>query len=152
VYTNNMGNRQTSCCPQTWTATPANTPTRPEAPEHDGAKWSGLPPITVFDFESLRGLLLQVLALSVKRLPGSTDEERKRFCVDFLVTQVEKLDNLVPAIASFLDLPVVDALERTLIEMFVDRVYDRVVQQTGNVADAESHVSAAVDPQKPETS
>jgi hypothetical protein len=104
----------------------------------------GLLPISVFDLESLRGLLLEVLAVSLKRLPGTTDEERKRFCVDFLVTQVETLDDLVPAIAAFLDLPLVDALQRTLIEMFVDRVYDRVVPRSVAAADAESHVSAVV--------
>ena len=124
-----MGNRQTSCCPQTRTTSPENTPQ--QRPPEDRP---GLLPISVFDITSLQGLLLEVIAVSLKRLPGRTDEERKRFCVDFLVTQVETLDNLVPAIAVFLDLPVVDALERTLIEIFVDRVYDSVVSSAATAA------------------
>ena len=56
-------------------------------------------------------------------IPGATGPEKREWVINKLITGVESVDNLIPVIGAWADLPVVDGFEKYLVRVAVERCY-----------------------------
>lgn len=56
-------------------------------------------------------------------LPGATGPEKKAWAKKVLLEAIEKYDDRLPVIGLWMDLPIVDALERSGVDWAVERGY-----------------------------
>lgn len=70
-------------------------------------------------WEALKDLVKQAETL----MPGATGKEKKAWVVEQAVTLVERYDQMLPLIGKWADLPPVDAAQRYLIGLAVERAW-----------------------------
>jgi hypothetical protein len=84
--------------------------------------------------ELLKGLVIEV----EKHIPGATGQEKEDWVVTMALSLVEMGDGFIPVIGKWMDLPVVDGVEKYIIQLGVRWAYaavktglgvDPVVQQ-----------------------
>ena len=81
--------------------------------------------------DGLKTVALKTLKDTFHKLPGRTDDDRIRFCVDVIMVQVETLDDLIPALSELFDIPVVDDMQRALVDVLVRQVYNLLIADRG---------------------
>lgn len=70
--------------------------------------------------EALKQKTLNVVNKSFQVVVGKNEQEQKRWCAARLREVLETVDNLIPVVGAFMDLPVVDEAEHRIIEQLVD--------------------------------
>jgi hypothetical protein len=66
--------------------------------------------------EMVKDLALQVVKSEFDKLPGNTPKEKEDAAVSWIIDRVESVDQLIPVIGQYLDLPIVDVVERWAID------------------------------------
>ncbi len=67
-------------------------------------------------------------------LPGASGAEKKAWAKSHLLEVIEKFDDRAPVIGAFLDLPVVDGLEKSAVDVAVEKGYAWLVATGGEDA------------------
>lgn len=70
-------------------------------------------------WELLKTLVRQAETL----LPGASGKEKKAWCINKAVELVEEYDQLLPVLGAWADLPPVDAAQKYLIGLGVERAW-----------------------------
>jgi hypothetical protein len=77
--------------------------------------------------ELLKGLVVEV----EKHIPGATGAEKEAWCVQMALNLVEMGDGFIPVIGKWMDLPVVDGVERYLVQLGVRWAYAAIKTGVG---------------------
>lgn len=64
-----------------------------------------------------------------ERLPGPDTDAREQYAIDYVLARVESVDQLLPAIGVFMDLPLVDMGERVAVTAIVRRAIRALVRR-----------------------
>jgi hypothetical protein len=90
--------------------------------------------------EFLKGLILE----AEKHIPGATGQEKEDWCVEMTVHLVELGDNFIPKLGQWMDLPVVDGLERYIVTLAVRWAYAAVKVGVGIDPAVQAQVAAQI--------
>lgn len=93
-------------------------------------------------WEMVKGLAAQVVGSVFATLPGNSQKEKEDAAVQWVIDRVESVDQLLPAIGHYMDLPVVDAVERFVIDKVTREAIRLVIRQQYAVMKIEKAVSA----------
>lgn len=75
------------------------------------------------DLKQLWTALKDLVKKADDLMPGATGKEKKAWVVEQATEIVERYDHLIPALAKWADLPPVDAAQRYLIGLAVERAW-----------------------------
>lgn len=56
-------------------------------------------------------------------MPGKTGKEKKAWCIEHAVLIVEQYDHMIPLLGQWADIPAVDAAQRYLIGLGIERCW-----------------------------
>ena len=76
--------------------------------------------------ESLKQQAIQIIQQAEIFIPGSSDKDKKQWCVVETTKIVEFIDDQIPVIGIILELPPVHILEHKAVEMLVDWAWAEV--------------------------
>ncbi|THF88472.1 hypothetical protein E7T09_04505 [Deinococcus sp. KSM4-11] len=92
--------------------------------------------------ETVKDLARQVVTSKFNELPGATTGEKEDAAVQWVIDRVESVDQLLPAIGQYMDLPIVDMVERFVIDKVTREAVRLVVRQQYAVMKIEKAVNA----------
>lgn len=74
--------------------------------------------------DKLQELVQETVQTSVNSIPGTSEEQKREWCVNRLTQLLETFDNYTPVIGMFLDNPIADDLEKQAVKLLVDWAWD----------------------------
>lgn len=77
-------------------------------------------------FEEIEKLLVNAIDQVEMYFPDALGAEKQMLATAYILGVVEKVDNLVPTIGAFMDLPIADMAERYVITAAVEWVFARL--------------------------
>ena len=80
--------------------------------------------------ESLQEMAINFVRQSMDVIPGGTDNDKKKLISTMLTSELEVIDNFVPVIGSFLDLPIINDMESVAISYLVDWAWKKFHNQS----------------------
>lgn len=92
--------------------------------------------------DGLRTLAKAVVLLAEKRLPGKTGPEKQAWCIDKVTVLTEDFDNKLPVIGAFMDIPLIDCLERWAIKQLIEWAWGAVQAEKAKLAKQSASVKA----------
>lgn len=93
-------------------------------------------------WELVTGLARQIVTSEFNKLPGATTKDKEDAAVTWIIDRVESVDHLLPAIGQYMDLPIVDLVERALIEPVAREAIRLVIRQQYAAVKIEQAVAA----------
>lgn len=88
-------------------------------------------------------LAQQVVRSQFDKLPGTTPKEKEDAAVAWVIERVESVDHLLPAIGQYMDLPIVDIVERVVIDKVAREAIRLLIRQQYAAARIEALTGSA---------
>ena len=77
-------------------------------------------------FENIEEIAMILAKETIEAVPGATQEEKEAWVSNGIATELNKIEGSVPELAAYLNLELVDDIEKKVIEYIVKRAFEEV--------------------------